>query len=249
MSKIFNMYLIKQYLITNKAIKKIIKFILESNINAYQIGLEMSLLYYFIYEEQKSEINGKKNLQLLICNFLFNNNDNLNNSQDLKLLKFLSPLINYNIFFNKFNKELFKITTEKLNSYFRGYYINVLNLYGNNIILNKLSDNTYKISNNEYYFVLYDFHNVYLNYIYSAILNKSQFPCKIKYLIATDYDKYSINEITDDINYRLVFIHKKKYYINSVKLLLNFLFYNINNIDKLTTDDEKTVFKIYNSIN
>lgn len=242
------MYLIKQYLITNKAIKKIIKYILESNINAYQIGLEISLLYYFIYEEQKSEIDNNKNLQLIICNFLFKNNDNLNNSQELKLLKFLSPLINYNIFFNKFNKQLFKITKEKLTSYFRGYYINVLNLYGNNIMLNKLLNNTYKIINDEYYFVLYDFHNIYLNYIYSSILNKSIFPCKIKYLIATDYDKYSINEITDDINYRLVFIHKKKYYINSVKLLLNFLFSNINNIDQLTTDDEKIVFKIYNSI-
>ena len=241
------MYLIKQYLITNKAIKKIIKYILESNINAYQIGLEISLLYYFIYEEQKSEIDNNKNLQLIICNFLFKNNDNLNNSQELKLLKFLSPLINYNIFFNKFNKQLFKITKEKLTSYFRGYYINVLNLYGNNIMLNKLENNIYKITNNEYYFVLYDFHNIYLNYIYSSILNTSIFPCKIKYLISTYYDKYSINEITDDINYRLVFIHKKKYYINSVKLLLEFLFYNITNIEKLQTEDEKNVFKIYKS--
>lgn len=241
------MYLIKQYLITNRAIKKIIKFILESNINAYQIGLEISLLYYFIYEEQKSEIDNNKNLQLIICNFLFKNNDNLNNSQELKLLKFLSPLINYNIFFNKFNKQLFKITKEKLTSYFRGYYINVLNLYGNNIMLNKLENNIYKITNDEYYFVLYDFHNIYLNYIYSSILNKSNFPCKIKYLISTYYDKYSINEITDDINYRLVFVHKKKYYINSVKLLLEFLFYNITNIDKLQTEDEKNVFKIYTS--
>lgn len=239
------MYLIKQYLITNRAIKKIIKFILESNINAYQIGLEISLLYYFIYEEQKSEIDNNKNLQLIICNFLFKNNDNLNNSQELKLLKFLSPLINYNIFFNKFNKQLFKITKEKLTSYFRGYYINVLNLYGNNIMLNKLENNIYKITNDEYYFVLYDFHNIYLNYIYSSILNTSIFPCKIKYLISTYYDKYSINEITDDINYRLVFIHKKKYYINSVKLLLEFLFYNITNIEKLQTEDEKNVFKIY----
>lgn len=241
------MYLIKQYLITNKAIKKIIKYILESNINAYQIGLEISLLYYFIYEEQKSEIDNNKNLQLIICNFLFKNNDNLNNSQELKLLKFLSPLINYNIFFNKFNKQLFKITKDKLTSYFRGYYINVLNLYGNNIMLNKLENNIYKITNNEYYFVLYDFHNIYLNYIYSSILNTSIFPCKIKYLISTYYDKYSINEITDDINYRLVFIHKKKYYINSVKLLLEFLFYNITNIEKLQTEDEKNVFKIYKS--
>ena len=241
------MYLIKQYLITNRAIKKIIKFILESNINAYQIGLEISLLYYFIYEEQKSEIDNNKNLQLIICNFLFKNNDNLNNSQELKLLKFLSPLINYNIFFNKFNKQLFKITKEKLTSYFRGYYINVLNLYGNNIMLNKLENNIYKITNDEYYFVLYDFHNIYLNYIYGSILNTSIFPCKIKYLISTYYDKYSINEITDDINYRLVFIHKKKYYINSVKLLLEFLFYNITNIEKLQTEDEKNVFKIYKS--
>ncbi len=231
------MYLIKQYLITNKTIRKIIKYILQSNKNAYQIGLEFSLLYYYIYEEQKYNTN---NINIIINNFLVNTNEN-----DIKIKEYLLSSINYYIFLNKFNKKLFKINKERLSSFFRGYYINTLNLYGTNIMISKKSDERYQIINEDYiYFVLYDFHNIYLDFIYSNILNLTKFPCKIKYLVSTEYDKYSINEITDDINYKLVFIHKKKYYNNSIKLILNYLFMNIKVESELYNIDEINIFRM-----
>jgi hypothetical protein len=239
------MYLIKQYLITNKAIRKIIKYILKSNYNAYQIGFEFSLLYYFIYEDQK---NYNNNINISVKNFLFKA---LDEETKLEILKWLSPIINYNKFFKKFNDKLLNINMTRLSSFFRGYYINNLNLYGTNIIINQILDTeNYQICNDfSIYFVLYDFHNIYLDFIYHKIINMNHFPCKIKYLIASDYDKYSINEITDDINYRLVFIHKKKYYNNSIKLILNLLFYNVVNTYSLNNEEELKLYKIYNIFN
>jgi hypothetical protein len=233
------MYLIKQYLITNKAIRKIINYIIQSNKNAYQIGLEFSLLYYFLYEEKQK--NDKENINIIINNFLLNTSD----SDKIKIKEYLVPSINYYKFFTKFNKKLFKLKKDTLSSFFRGYYINVLNLYGTNIMISKILDGKYQIINEDYiYFVLYDFHNLYLDFIYSNILNLTKFPCKIKYLISTEYDKYSINEITDDINYRLVFIHKKKYYNNSIKLILNYLFMNIKYESQLYNLDEINIYRI-----
>jgi hypothetical protein len=237
------MYLIKQYFIINRAIKKIFDYIKLTNKNAYQIGFEMSTLYYFIYNDQKN-YNNKINFS--IHKFLLLHK---NNNSNMIILKYLSELINYDKFFTTFNKILFKLKKTKpyrLSSFFRGYYFNTLSLYGTNIIISKEFNNTYKIYNNDYiYFVLYDFHNNYLDFIYENILLKSKFPCKIKYLLATEYDKYSINDITDDIDFRLVFIHKNKYYNNSIKLLLEFLFNGIYLDYDLYCDEEKEIYNYY----
>lgn len=237
------MYLIKQYLIINKAIKKIINYLIISNKTAYQIGLEFSTLFYFIYTDQKTYNN---TLNLSIHKFLLYSKSN---NLDILIIKYLSEQINYNKFFLKFNKALFNLQKSKkyrLSSFFRGYYFNNMSLYSTNIIISKDENNTYTIYNDDYiYFVLYDFNNYYLDFIYSYILKQSKFPCKIKYLIATNYDKYSINDITDNIDFRLVCIHKKKYYINSIKLLFKFLFDGIYIDYDLNFDDEKQIYKYY----
>jgi hypothetical protein len=240
------MYLIKQYIIINRTIKKIINYIKISNKNAYQIGFEFSTLYNFISNDKKN-YNNKINLS--IHKFLLNckNNDSI-----VILSKYLSELINYEKFFIKFNNSLLKLQNSKpyrLSSFFRGYYFNYIPLYGTNIIISKEINNNYKIYNDDYiYFVLYDFHNIYLDFIYQHILENSKFPCKIKYLLTSDYDKYSINEVTDDIEYKLVFIHKKKYYMNSIKLLLQFLFYGIYNNFDLIFEEEIHIYNYYKAI-
>lgn len=248
------MYLIKQYFIINSTINKIIRLILKSKVQSYQIGSEISLLYYYINEDQKKD--SEFNINMTIKKFISTINKN-----DYIIIKFLNPIINYNIFLEKFNKRILNLQHNKLRYFFRGYYINNLYLYGSNI---QLCDNFIEPEDNInkiYYFVLYDFHHLYLEYIYSYILNKSKFPCKIKFLLKSSYDKYSINEITDDINYKLVFIHKPKYYNNSIKYIFNYLFEDIinsqhnsqnsnthlfNNLIYLSEEDEE-VYKLLSS--
>lgn len=249
------MYLIKQYLITTQTIRKIIKYILLSNENAYQIGLEISLLYYFIYDEKKhNKSNQSNNINTIVQEFLVNSNNLIDNNTKLILLDYLTIKINYNNFFYKFNKKLFTIDKERLSSFFRGYYLNALDLYATNIVFdynnnldcyNKLDLNTFE----SYYIVLYDFHSIYLDYIYRQLLKNSNYVSyKIKFLISTEYDKYSISDITDDTNFKLVFLHKKKYYYNSLKYFLTYLFYNIKSLDNLIHEDEIKLFKLYSQL-
>ena len=211
------MYLIKQYFIINSTIRKIINLLLKSNELSYNIGFEFALLYYCIYKESGSNMNS------VIQNFLLNIN-----KKDYIIIKLFNPLINYTIFFEKFNKQLFKLPNNILGPFFRGYYINNLYLYGTNITLFKEIRDSEEDISKIYYFVLYDFHNLYLEHIYSQILKLSKFPCKIKFLRKSAYDKYSINDITDDINYKLVFLHKSKYYNNSIKYIFQYLFEDIS---------------------
>ena len=68
--------------------------------------------------------------------------------------------------------------------------------------------------------------------------------------IKYEYDKYSINELTDDINFKLVFIHKKKYYNNSIYLLLHYLFdgFNDNYILDNQLDYPHSLYLLLNNI-
>ena len=103
-------------------------------------------------------------------------------------------------------KYLIKIKKEYLSSFLRGYYLNILDLYSTNI-------NYYYIDHN--YFVLYDYHPYLLLLIYKIIVKDHILSYKIKLLFNYIEDKYSINETTEDCNYKLIFIHKSKYYNNN----------------------------------
>lgn len=187
---------------------------------AYNFGNEMSLLYYFLNEE-----NNTTNLNINILNFIKNYDEN--KKLNSLIFKFFTPLIDYKKFLKKLQIKILKIKNINiLKSYFHGYYFGSLDIYGTNI--NKSYLDNSQILNYQYYFVLYDYHTLYLNFIFKYINTLSILPCKIKFLIKYEYDKYSINEITDDIKYKLVFIHKKKYFNNSILLLLNFLFDDID---------------------
>lgn len=211
------MYSIKQKIIIKISIYNIISNIKKSSSKAYKFGNEMSLLYYFLNEGNNLE----NNINVNILNFL----KNFDSDKKLNSLIYnnFPPLVDYEKLLKKLHLKILKIKDLKiLKSYFHGYYFGTLDIFGSNI--NKSYVDNTLILNFKYYFVLYDYHTLYLKFILKQIESLTDIPCKIKFLIKYEYDKYSINELTDDINFKLVFIHKKKYYNNSIYLLLDYLF-------------------------
>lgn len=246
------MYLIKQYIITNRLINKILNYIKFSLNNASNIGKEISLYNYKIYEQISNglynNINVKSNRHYTIIYHAFYHLINkLNEEYNLNISLNNLSIINISHFFYKFNHKLYKLKQEYIYSYLRGYYINKLDIYSTNI--NSCNINS---TNTNLYFVLYDFNNEYLDYLYNKILNSVNFPAKIKYLKNTYSDKYSINDLTDTIPYKLVFLHKTKYYHNIIYELLSLLFLynntdniNRNIIENYLNDEELDVYKIF----
>lgn len=239
-----NMYLIKQYITINRVINKLINYIKYSIPNATKIGKEISLYNYNIYDQMLLISKQTAYLQHNIkYQALYHFIEKLNSDCNLNLSLDDISIINVPHFFYKFNKKLYKLKKIHIYSYLRGYYINNLYIYSTNM-------NTYNITlfDSNLYFVLYDFNTEYLDYIYYNVLKSIKYPPKIKYLKNTYLDKYSINEITDIIPYKLVFVHKNKYYHNIIKVILSLLFTSIN--DELDlNDDEINLFILLNKIN
>lgn len=245
------MFLIKHLIITHFLIKKIINIMKKSIIDSSKIGKEFSLFYFYLFNNNyllssnKNKLAEHKDEVYYLINKL---NTEFNLSFNTQKFNY----INLNEFINLFNKKLFKLPIQIIFSFLRGYYLNNLILYSTNIN-SKLLKN--KNHNTSLYFVLYDFHDIYLNFIYNFILNKISFNPKIKYLINTEIDKYSINELTDRMPYKLVFLHKIKYYHNIILHLLTYLFYDVNNIQIdninyisiILNEDELYIYNIYNS--
>lgn len=207
--------------------------------DASNIGKEFSLFYFYLFNNNYLLQNPKDSNKCFKDGIYYlihqiNTNYNLNLSN--KKLNY----IDFNKFVKLFNKQLFKLPYKTLFSFFRGYYINHLYLYSTNI--NNNNSKIYNLHNNFLYFVIYDFHDDYLKFIYYFILNNIKYYPKIKFLINTTIDKYSINELTDKIPYKLVLLHKTKYYNNIIYDFLNYLFYDIYNNNELN----ELEFNIYN---
>ncbi len=226
----------KQYLLTKLIIHKIIGLIKKSSITASNIGTEFSLYYFYSYNDRFIEPNIKlvKNGIYYLINHL-NSNYNLNFSN--KKINFIDNMV----FIQKFHKKLFKLKKTYIFSFLRGYYINNLHLYSTNI--NNLNNN-----NNYYYFALYDFHNIYLNYLYNYIFENVKYYPKIKYLTNTNADKYSINELTDNIPFKIIFLHKKKYVNNIIKFIFHNLFYDEFSVEEFN-EEQLYVYNLLNNFN
>lgn len=240
------MYFIKQYIITKFLIKKLIHYINTSSINASNIGKKISMYNYQIYNQTDSMNSYSTNIRYSIkYNSFYHLINSLNDNYNLDINLNNLSIINIPHFFYKFNKKLYKLKQNILYSYFRGYYINTLDIYSSNM------DNTnIKLLDSNLYFVLYDFNTEYLDYIYYHILQIIKFPPKIKYLKNTYSDKYSINDLTDNIPYKLVFLHKTKYYNNIIYVILSLLFSSINYESdlKYLNSDEFQLYNLYNNM-
>ena len=138
------MYLIKQYIIINRLINKLIYYIKISPANSSNIGKEISLYNYQIYKNLPNS-----NLQYTIKyhSFYYLINQ-LNLEYDLNISVNNISIINISHFFYKFNQKLYKLQKKYLYSYFRGYYINTLYLYSTNMDTKNIT-----LCNSNLYFV------------------------------------------------------------------------------------------------
>ena len=222
---------IKSRVITNFSIYKIISKLKKSKLHAYKIGTELSYIAYLLYDIlYNDEIN------LMFDNIQIYNILNQNNKfKQFSIYKYFSKNILYFHFFKKISLKLENINLDIFYSFIRGYYINEYILYSSNLNYTFLKNN---------YFVLYEFHPQFLSIIYNH-MNKQKYKNKIKFLLNYDNDKYSINDYITLCDFKLIFLHKHKYYNNSIKNILS-LFYNyIKYTDELYTKEDELLYNIY----
>jgi hypothetical protein len=223
------MFFIKKTIITKIYLNRLFKYLTKSTDNANILGSYIAQLNYQLSINRHLLDNGNQLYNDILLNIINNDANHIFN-------KILSPYITYGEFFKYFNYKLLKQKKIHIFSFFRGYYLCDLNLYSTNLISNVV----YKYS----YFVLYDFHPIYLEYIYKHALTLEN----AKYIHIynkTDYDKYSINDITDDISYKLVIKYKSKFYNKIFYNFMKLFFYNIYNTNTLKREDEIALYYKY----
>lgn len=220
---------------TKYYVYKIIKKIKKSTKDAYEFGIELSTLSRILYEILYDENNGDIIFDnAVLYNKLLANEHFIN----LTISDYFSEYISYYDFFKYFSSKIEKIKPKILFSFFRGYYINDMILYNTNIMYSYLIPN---------YFVLFDFHPYFLNIIYKYMNTKNDIQNKMKFLLNYDNDEYSTGEYINSCTYKLIFIHKHKYYNNSIKNFLKLLYKDIISINELYSKDDEILYNIYSN--
>ena len=128
-----------------------------------------------------------------------------------------------------------KLKDKYLWCYLRGYYINELDISNTN-----LNGDKKKI-----WFILYDFHLHYLLFIYKFMNMDLNNKGDIELLLNNHYDQYSINYVTDELNYKIVFIHEPEKLNDSIKNILKMFYLNITSEDELFNKDDILMYKKY----
>lgn len=211
------------HLVTNVAVFRAMRYIKKNDENAFRMGREFCSLFYIIYSEFK------KNSMYAVHNAW----DSINsfNGFDLMVVsEFVSRNVDFSKFFSKCNIKILQLSPDRLSSFFRGYYVNDLNLFSTNI--NENVDNTF--------IVLYDCHYHYLLFLFNYLFGKG-----IEIQLNDAADKYSINEDSDAMCYKLVFEKKNYDFIDPVKNLLNFLYTSVEDHYDCIGDDDKALFNKY----
>lgn len=222
----------KQTLATYISIYRIIKFIKKSKKNSFVIGNEMSSIYFLIYSKFKNMSNIESNLHNLnIYHLLLKQSD----YNKFKISNFLNKNINFSKFFSILNTKILKLKDGYLWPYLRGYYINELDIFNTNLNDDK------KV----FWFILYDFHLHYLLFIYRYINKDFKNIRDVELLLNNHYDQYSINYMTDELNYKLVFIHEPNKLNDSIKNILKMFYLNISSESQLFNKDDILIYRKY----
>lgn len=172
---------------TNIAVFRTMRYIKRSNENSFKIGRELCALFCILYSEFK------KNSMFSTDN-TWDTFTSVNGFDHMILTRFISGSVDFPKYFSKCNYKILKMDPRRLSSFFRGYYINDINLFSTNI--NELN------STNKY-FVLYDTHYHYLLFIYNYLEARG-----VHIQLNDTADKYSINEDSDSMCYKLIFEKK-----------------------------------------
>ena len=220
---------IKRSAKTKYAVYKILKYIKKSQLNAYTIGNEIVYIYYIlynIYKVNEGEYSINDNFYKILSN------DRKYNT--LVLSNILSKDILYNEFFTKLNIKIFKLDSIFIWYFIRGYYINDLEIFSVN--LNKY---------NKSYCVIYDFHIHYITFIYEFLSSMHVNNINITLELNNSFDIYSLNDITDGINYKLIMNHTPSDINNPILDLLDLFYNNIHYKEELYRDCDINLFKKY----
>ena len=222
--------LIKKRIITDRIINKIIKFIKKSHINAYIIGKEIMYIYSLLYNLYK-ENDGNYDID---SNFYYD----LINIKDFNKT-FLFDLISNNVlfssFFTKLNIKIFKLKNQFMWYYLRGYFINDLEFLVFHI-------NKYNTS----YCVLYDYHIHYVIFIYEFMKKIYINNIDMNIELNNAFDIYSVDNETNNANYKLIINHKPSDFYNPILDLFELFYYNINDINDLHDVTDINLYQKYN---
>ena len=218
--------ILSKNLATYFAIRKTIKTIKKNYELSFRIGRELSLLYYKIYLNLKADENFN-------LDYVYNIITSCHEYDDMILSNILHYNIDFPKYFSKVNIKLLQLNIENISAFMRGYYLNEMTLYSTNII----QDNSENL-----WFVLYDNQYHYLLFLYNY-LNNNYTSGYVKLLLNDGDDPYSINDDSNELGYKLIFQKKKYDFVDSIRLLLDFFYFN-----KIITynSDDDYVFKIYN---
>lgn len=217
----------KQKIATYISIYRIIKFIKKSKKNSFNIGNEIAIIYCLIYNDFKC----MPDISLDIYNLLLNHPD----YNKYIISKFLNKNIDFSNFFSMLNIKILKLKDTILWTYLRGYYINDLYIYNTNLNDDK----------NQYWFILYDFHLHYLLFIYTFMNKDFKNTRDIDFLLNNYYDNYSINEVTDELNYKMLFIHDLNKFNDSIKNILGMFYIDVKLESELFSKDDVLMYKKY----
>jgi hypothetical protein len=219
----------KQKIATYISTYRIINFIKKSKKNAFIVGNEMASIYCIVYNEFKNVPNIFNNLD--IYSILLKHLD----YKKSNIIKFLNKNIDFSKLFSILNTKILKLKDNFLWDYLRGYYINDLDIYTNNLNGNS----------KQFWFVIYDFHLHYLLFIYTVINKDLKNIRDVDFLLNNSYDNYSLNYITDELNYKIVFTHQPNKFNDSIKFILNKLYLNVTSESQLFSKDDIILYRKY----
>lgn len=221
---------LKRRFYTYKSIKKVIAYIKISNDTSFQIGREFCTIYYIIYKEFK-------NNDLYNTEHIWTSLNKITGFKDMVLFKYINEFIDFPRFFSKLNLNILRLPPLVLSCYFRGYYINDMNLFSTNIISGHIDDD--KIN----YMVLYDNHYHYLLFLYNYLsTNHTNTIRGVNIQLNSMSDLYSINDDSDQMCYKLIFEKKEFDFIDPIRLLLNFLYSGVADVDDTLGPEDRYLY-------
>jgi hypothetical protein len=230
MNIIKHITLIKNRIITKKKINKIVKYIKKSHINAYIIGKEIMQIYSLLFNIYK-ENDGNYDIDSNFYYYLINSKD----FNKTYLFDIISKNIIFSEFFTKLNIKIFKLKNEFIWYYLRGYFVNDLEFLVFHI--NKF---------NTSYCVIYDYHIHYITFIYEFLKKIYIQNIDMNLELNNSYDIYSLDNETNNTNYKLIINHQPHNFNNPILDLFELFYYNINNVNELTDDADIALYQKYN---
>lgn len=216
---------------TRLAIRKTIKFTLESQENAFQIGQELC----FIYTTLAKYLHANDTFQLIYC---YNYLSKIPGWEDTFISSVFTNYVDPTRYFSMVSIKLLSTNRKGIiQAFFRGYYLGYLITYN---IPNSL------YNTNEKWIVFYDCHYHYLLFLYNQI-RSWQIVNTIEIKLNDNTDIYSMNEENDIMSYKLIIKKDDRDLIDPIYILLDWM-YSGCSIEQTYSDDDRKMHCIMNVI-